>query len=100
MRPVGEAVGLVARADVFVQNLAPARTFVFESEAKELQARGLGKHLTPKELLVISSTGPIDNAFRFADECGRHKVLDLIGDLFLIGRPLRGRLVAVSVDFG
>jgi len=83
-----------AGGDDFVQNLAPARTFVFEHEAKALQARGLGKHLTPKELLVISPTGPVDNAFRFADECCRHKVLDLIGDLSLVGRPLRGRIVA------
>ena len=80
--------------DDFVQNLAPARTFVFEHEAKELRARGLGKHLTPKELLVIAPTGPVDNAFRFTDECCRHKVLDLIGDLALVGRPLRGRIVA------
>ena len=80
--------------DDFVQNLAPARTFVFEHEAKALQARGLGKHLTPKELLVIAPTGPVDNSFRFIDECARHKVLDLIGDLSLVGRPLRGRVVA------
>src|SRR3712207_5488961 len=80
--------------DDFASQIAPARTFVFENEAKELRARGLGKHLSPKELLVISPTGPIDNAFRFADECGRHKVLDLIGDLFLVGRPIRGRIVA------
>lgn len=59
-----------------------------------MRARGLGKHLTPKELLVISPKGPIDNNFRFADECARHKLLDLIGDLYLIGRPLRGRIVA------
>jgi UDP-3-O-[3-hydroxymyristoyl] N-acetylglucosamine deacetylase/3-hydroxyacyl-[acyl-carrier-protein] dehydratase len=78
----------------FAKQIAPARTWVFEHEAKELQARGLGTHLTPKDLLVISPTGPVDNAFRFADECARHKVLDLIGDLYLIGRPLRGRLVA------
>ena len=83
-----------ADGDDFVKNLAPARTFVFEHEAKELRARGLGKHLTPKELLVIAPTGPVDNAFRFADECARHKVLDLIGDLSLVGRPLRGRVVA------
>jgi len=83
-----------ADGDDFIKNLAPARTFVFEHEAKELRARGLGKHLTPKELLVISATGPVDNSFRFVDECCRHKVLDLIGDLALVGRPLRGRIVA------
>jgi UDP-3-O-[3-hydroxymyristoyl] N-acetylglucosamine deacetylase/3-hydroxyacyl-[acyl-carrier-protein] dehydratase len=80
--------------DNFIEQLAPARTFVFEQEANELRSRGLGKHLTPKELLVISPTGPIDNQFRYTDECVRHKVLDLIGDLYLVGRPLRGRLVA------
>ncbi|HVT90311.1 MAG TPA: 3-hydroxyacyl-ACP dehydratase FabZ [Tepidisphaeraceae bacterium] len=80
--------------DDFVNQLAPARTFVFEHEAAELRARGLGKHLSPRDLLVISPTGPIDNAFRFPDECARHKVLDLIGDLYLVGRPIYGRLVA------
>jgi UDP-3-O-[3-hydroxymyristoyl] N-acetylglucosamine deacetylase/3-hydroxyacyl-[acyl-carrier-protein] dehydratase len=80
--------------DDFVQQLAPARTFVFEKEAREMQARGMGKHLSPRELLVIAPTGPIENQFRYADECVRHKVLDLIGDLYLVGRPLRGRLVA------
>jgi UDP-3-O-[3-hydroxymyristoyl] N-acetylglucosamine deacetylase/3-hydroxyacyl-[acyl-carrier-protein] dehydratase len=80
--------------DDFIQQLAPARTFVFEQEANELRSRGLGKHLTPKDLLVISPSGPIDNAFRFPDECVRHKILDLIGDLYLVGRPIRGRLVA------
>jgi UDP-3-O-[3-hydroxymyristoyl] N-acetylglucosamine deacetylase/3-hydroxyacyl-[acyl-carrier-protein] dehydratase len=80
--------------DDFIEQLAPARTFVFEKEAHEMQARGLGKHLTTRDLLVISPTGPIDNEFRYGDECVRHKILDLIGDLYLIGRPLRGRLVA------
>jgi UDP-3-O-[3-hydroxymyristoyl] N-acetylglucosamine deacetylase / 3-hydroxyacyl-[acyl-carrier-protein] dehydratase len=93
--PVGrQTISFRLGDDDFVKNLAPARTFVFEKEAQELRARGLGKHLTPKELLVIAPTGPIDNAFRFADECARHKVLDLLGDLALVGRPLRGRVVA------
>jgi len=77
----------------FARQIAPARTWIFENEARELQARGLGTHLTARDLLVISPDGPVDNVFRFDDECARHKVLDLIGDLYLIGRPLRGRLV-------
>ncbi len=93
--PIGrQTVSFYLGDDDFVTQLAPARTFVFEQEAKELQARGLGKHLSPKDLLVISPDGPIDNAFRFPDECARHKALDLIGDLFLVGRPIRGRLIA------
>jgi UDP-3-O-[3-hydroxymyristoyl] N-acetylglucosamine deacetylase/3-hydroxyacyl-[acyl-carrier-protein] dehydratase len=78
----------------FATQIAPARTWVFEHEAQELQARGVGVHLTPRDLLVISPRGPIDNEYRFDDECVRHKVLDLIGDLYLLGRPVYGRLVA------
>jgi UDP-3-O-[3-hydroxymyristoyl] N-acetylglucosamine deacetylase/3-hydroxyacyl-[acyl-carrier-protein] dehydratase len=81
-------------ADDFITQLAPARTFTFEAEAREAHARGIGKHLTPKDVLVISDTGPIDNAFRFPDECARHKALDVLGDLYLVGRPLRGRIIA------
>src|SRR5687767_12241472 len=80
--------------DDFIEQLAPARTFVFEREAHEMRARGLGKHLTPRDLLVIAPSGPVENQFRFADECVRHKILDLIGDLYLVGRPIRGRLIA------
>ncbi len=80
--------------DDFIEQLAPARTFVFEQEASELRARGLGKHLTPKDLLVISTEGPLENEFRWPNECVRHKVLDLIGDLYLVGRPIYGRLIA------
>ena len=93
--PIGrQTISFRLGDDDFATQIAPARTFVFEDEARELQARGLGKHLSPQELLVISKTGPIENTFRFPDECVRHKVLDLIGDLFLVGRPLRGRIVA------
>ena len=80
--------------DDFIDQLAPARTFVFEHEAQALRDRGLGKHLSPKDLLVISPSGPIDNQFRYADECVRHKALDLIGDLALAGCDLDGHFIA------
>jgi UDP-3-O-[3-hydroxymyristoyl] N-acetylglucosamine deacetylase/3-hydroxyacyl-[acyl-carrier-protein] dehydratase len=93
--PIGrQTISFRLGDDDFINQLAPARTFVFENEANELRARGVGKHLTTKELLVIAADGPIENQFRFADECARHKALDVIGDLFLVGRPLRGRIVA------
>ena len=78
----------------FAQNLARARTFVLEAEARQMQALGIGTHLSPKDILVISSDGPIKNSFRYPDECVRHKVVDLIGDLRLAGRPIVGRIVA------
>src|SRR5687768_3559602 len=90
--PIGRQVfGFHLGADDFVNQIAPARTFVFEKEAHELRSRGLGLHLTPKDLLVISPNGPIENSYRFDNECVRHKILDLIGDLYLAGRPIFGR---------
>jgi UDP-3-O-[3-hydroxymyristoyl] N-acetylglucosamine deacetylase/3-hydroxyacyl-[acyl-carrier-protein] dehydratase len=93
-KPVGRQVfSFHVGADDFITQLAPARTFSFEAEAREAFARGIGKHLTPRDVLVIAADGPIDNAFRFPDECARHKALDILGDLYLVGRPLRGRIV-------
>jgi UDP-3-O-[3-hydroxymyristoyl] N-acetylglucosamine deacetylase / 3-hydroxyacyl-[acyl-carrier-protein] dehydratase len=93
--PIGRQIfSFHVGSDDFIKQLAPARTFTFEAEAREAQARGVGKHLTPKDVLVIADDGPIDNTFRFPDECARHKALDVLGDLYLLGRPLRGRIVA------
>lgn len=78
----------------FEKLLAPARTFLLEAEAKQFQARGIGTHLGPRDILVINSDGPIKNSYRFSDECVRHKIVDLIGDLALVGRPIKGRIVA------
>jgi len=78
----------------FEKNLASARTFLLEAEAKQFQARGMGTHLSPRDLLVINSEGPIKNSFRFPNECVRHKIADLIGDLALVGRAVKGRIVA------
>lgn len=78
----------------FEKNLAPARTFLLEAEARQFQLHGMGKHLGPKDILVISSDGPIKNSFVFPNECVRHKIVDLIGDLTLVGRSIKGRIVA------
>lgn len=80
--------------EYFENNLAPARTFLLEAEAKMFQSRGIGTHLSPRDILVINSDGPIKNSFRFPDECVRHKIVDLIGDISLVGRRLTGRVVA------
>lgn len=81
-------------AESFEKNLAPARTFLLEAEAKQFQARGMGTHVGPRDLLVINSDGPIKNSYRFPNECVRHKIVDLIGDLTLVGRAIKGRIVA------
>lgn len=80
--------------DNFIRQIAPARTFVTEREAKELTAAGIGTHLTYQDIVVIGESGPIENTYRYADECVRHKILDLIGDLTLAGAPIHGRIYA------
>jgi UDP-3-O-acyl N-acetylglucosamine deacetylase len=80
--------------DTFARELAPCRTFLLETEVAALRKQGVGRHLTPADLLVFGKRGPIQNAVRFADEPARHKVLDLIGDLALCGFDLAGHLVA------
>ncbi len=79
----------------YTEQIAPARTFSTYEEAHRLREAGHFTHLTPAEMLVIDSSGPIDNALRFPDEPARHKLLDLIGDLALAGRPIQGRVVAI-----
>jgi len=79
----------------YANEIAPARTFVLEMEAKALQERGIGAHLTEEEVLVIGAGGPLgSNKLRFADEPVRHKIVDLIGDLYLLGAPIQGRIIA------
>ncbi|MFA9476720.1 UDP-3-O-acyl-N-acetylglucosamine deacetylase [Phycisphaerales bacterium AB-hyl4] len=79
----------------YAHDIAPSRTFVLEQEANVLRERGLGKHLSPDDVLVIGDKGPLGtNKFRFDDEPVRHKMLDLIGDLYLLGAPIQGRIVA------
>ena len=78
----------------YVEEIAPARTYSLKEEAEALWERGMCRHLTPKEVLVIGEDGPIENEFRFDDEPVRHKVLDVIGDLYLVGRPVQCRILA------
>ncbi len=78
----------------YAHQLAPARTFAFEQEAAAMQSAGFGTHLTEKDMLVIGPNGPIGNEYRFQDELVRHKIVDLIGDLYLVGAPIQGRIIA------
>ena len=78
----------------FREDLAPSRTFLLEHEAAALKAQGLGQRAKFEDLLVFGPAGPIKNQLRFADECVRHKLLDMVGDLALAGCDLVGRFVA------
>jgi len=80
--------------DSFQRELAGARTFVLQEEASALQARGLAQRATAQDLLVFDEAGLVDNELRFADECVRHKMLDVVGDLALAGCEVHGHIRA------
>lgn len=93
--PIGKQIHHFAlERDSFVHEIASARTFVTEQEAAQLRAAGLGTHLNYRDILVIGRDGPIDNEFRYPNECVRHKILDLVGDLMLGGAFVTGRVYA------
>jgi UDP-3-O-acyl N-acetylglucosamine deacetylase len=78
----------------FRRELAAARTFITTAEADRLRAAGLGLDVSLQDLVVFDADGPIDNPLRWPDECVRHKVLDLVGDLALVGRPIHAHVRA------
>ncbi len=79
---------------VFVEQIAKARTFVTQYEASHIRSLGLAEHVTYQDLLVFGEDGPIDNSLRYSNECARHKLLDLVGDLALSGLRISGRIIA------
>ncbi len=80
--------------DVFVDEIAPARTFGFLKEVEMLRQRGLALGGSLDNAIVLGETGVLNSSLRFDDEFVRHKILDAIGDLALVGYPIIGHLVA------
>jgi len=78
----------------FEKEIAPARTFCLKKEAEALLKAGLGAGATLGNTLVMDDDGPIGNTLRFSNEPVRHKVLDIVGDLYLLGRPVKGKVQA------
>jgi UDP-3-O-[3-hydroxymyristoyl] N-acetylglucosamine deacetylase len=80
--------------DSFVDEIAPARTFTFLKEVEMLRQQGLALGGSLENAVVIGDTGVLNNGLRFDDEFVRHKILDVIGDMALVGHPIIGHLVA------
>jgi UDP-3-O-acyl-N-acetylglucosamine deacetylase len=77
-----------------MREIAPARTFGFVHEFHKLAEMGLASGGRLDNLILIDDEKVVNTTLRFADEFARHKVLDLIGDLYLLGRPILGRVIA------
>ena len=86
--------GVAVTPQRYREEVAAARTFLLEEEARKLQQDGVGLTVTTQDLIVFGENGPIENELRWPNECARHKILDIIGDLFLSGRPFHGDIVA------
>jgi UDP-3-O-[3-hydroxymyristoyl] N-acetylglucosamine deacetylase len=80
--------------DAFIDEIAPARTFGFLNEVEMLRQHGLALGGSLENAIVLSETGVLNNQLRFEDEFVRHKMLDAIGDLALLGYPIIGHVVA------
>lgn len=88
------ALTMAMTPESFENDIAPCRTFCLKEEAEALLAKGLGQGATPQNTLVFGPDGVIDNKMRFFDEPARHKLLDCIGDLYLLGVPIKGHVFA------
>ena len=89
-----QEIELAVTRESFSSMLAPARTFGFTREFAGLRAMGLIRGGSLDNAIVLSDDAVLNGPLRFPDEFGRHKALDLIGDLALVGRPLLGRVEA------
>jgi UDP-3-O-[3-hydroxymyristoyl] N-acetylglucosamine deacetylase len=80
----------------YARDISPARTFGFERDLEPMRQMGLIRGASLDNAICFTDKGGVQNpgGLRFADECCRHKALDLIGDLALIGRPLLGHVIA------
>jgi UDP-3-O-[3-hydroxymyristoyl] N-acetylglucosamine deacetylase len=80
--------------DNFLKKIAPARTFGFMRDVEKLRAAGLARGGSVENCVVLDDRGVVNGPLRFKDEFVRHKILDLLGDLALIGRPIVGEITA------
>ncbi|HET7435495.1 MAG TPA: UDP-3-O-acyl-N-acetylglucosamine deacetylase [Thermoanaerobaculia bacterium] len=80
--------------DNFLRKIAPARTFGFMRDVEKLRAAGLARGGSVENAIVLDDRSVVNGPLRFRDEFVRHKILDLVGDLALIGRPIVGEITA------
>jgi UDP-3-O-[3-hydroxymyristoyl] N-acetylglucosamine deacetylase len=94
--PIGkQSIEMEVTPERYATELSPARTFGFEKELDQMREMGLIRGASLDSAVCFTENGVMNTGgLRFPDECCRHKALDLIGDLALIGRPLLGHVIA------
>jgi len=91
---ITQLASIEVNEDTFTNEIAPARTFCFQYEVEALQSQGLGQGGGPDNVVIIDDDGTPDHSLRLEDEMARHKILDLIGDLYLLGSIPRAHIIA------
>lgn len=81
--------------EIYEKEIAPARSFCFADEVEALKNQGIGKGATHENVIVVDECGRTSDALRFEDEFVRHKILDLIGDLYLSGQLPKSQVIAI-----
>ena len=89
-----QSVAFDLTRETFAREIASCRTYGFLKDIEELRRRNLGLGGSLENAIVIGEGGVVGGALRFRDELVRHKVLDLLGDLYLLGRPVVGTIIA------
>ncbi len=83
--------------EVFIREIAPARTFVLQRDVDALRARGMILGGSLQNAVVVQPKGILNQEpLRFENEFVRHKILDFLGDLYILGRPARGHFVSIK----
>lgn len=95
-----QEIDLMVTEGTFRAGIAPARTFGFLKDVPELQRQGLALGGSFANALILDAEKVVNGPLRFPDEFVRHKVLDLVGDLYLLGCPVSGRFVARKAGHG
>ena len=80
--------------DTYINEIAPARTFAVKKDAEAMRAAGLGKGANLQNTVVIDGDHALETTLRFDNEPVRHKILDLIGDLYVLERPVHAHIIA------
>ena len=91
-----QVASLTIDSETYVNDIAPARSFCFSDEIELLRGQGIGKGANYDNVLVIEDNGSTSSELRFKDEFVRHKILDLIGDLYLVGKLPQTQVVALK----
>jgi len=94
--PIGRQEVLFVLKDekAFKEQIAPARTFGYVKDVEKLESMGLASGGRLTNVILVDDEKVVNTTLRFPDEFARHKILDILGDFYLLGRPIRGKITA------